>query len=38
MVLVKEQRRLEKLIEILQKELQVEKEKARQSRVKLGET
>ena len=38
MVLVKEQRRLEALIEVLQKELQVEKEETRQARVKPGET
>ncbi|KAL0791222.1 hypothetical protein Bca101_007468 [Brassica carinata] len=38
MVLVKEQRRLEALIEVLQKDLQVEKEEIRQARVKPGET
>ena len=38
MVLVKEQRCLEALIEVLQKDLQVEKEEARQARVKLDET
>ncbi|KAF3553888.1 hypothetical protein F2Q69_00015431 [Brassica cretica] len=38
MVLVKEQRRLEALIEVLQKDLQVEKEKTRQARVKPYET
>ncbi|WZZ70033.1 hypothetical protein YC2023_081403 [Brassica napus] len=38
MVLVKEQRRLEALIEVLQKDLQVEKEETRQARVKPGET
>ncbi|KAF3565961.1 hypothetical protein DY000_02012396 [Brassica cretica] len=38
MVLVKEQRRLEALIEVLQKDLQVEKEEIRQSHVKPGET
>ncbi|KAF2564904.1 hypothetical protein F2Q70_00015490 [Brassica cretica] len=38
MVLVKEQRRLEALIEVLQKDLQVEKEETKQARVKPGET
>ncbi|KAF2608196.1 hypothetical protein F2Q68_00044000 [Brassica cretica] len=38
MVLVKEKRRLEALIEVLQKDLQVEKEETRQARVKPGET
>jgi len=38
MVLVKEQRRIEALIEVLQKDLQVEKEETRQARVKPGET
>ncbi|KAF2600200.1 hypothetical protein F2Q68_00010631 [Brassica cretica] len=38
MVLVKEQRRLEALIEVLQKDLQVEKEETRQACVKPDET
>ena len=38
MVLVKEQRRLEALIEVLQKDLQVEKKETRQARVKPDET